>query len=99
MENTGGKLKPGMFADVEIVTHVLDGVLVIPDGAVQTLGDQQVVFVAADRTTLPNASVSVGREQNGRVQILDGLKEGETVVTDGQLHPEIRDAQRRAGEE
>jgi len=83
LDNAGGKLKPGMFADVEIVTHILENVLVIPDGAVQTFEDLQVVFVAADRNTFAKRTVSVGREQNGRTEIVDGLREGEPVVTKG----------------
>jgi cobalt-zinc-cadmium efflux system membrane fusion protein len=83
MENTSGKLKPGMFADVEIVTHVLNGVLLIPDDALQTLEDQQVVFVTADGGAFTKRTVRVGREQNGRVEIVDGLRDGERVVTAG----------------
>jgi multidrug efflux pump subunit AcrA (membrane-fusion protein) len=83
MENTSGKLKPGMFADVEIVTDVLDGVLLIPDDALQTLEEQQVVFVAANGGTFTKRTVRLGREQNGRVEIVDGLREGERVVTTG----------------
>jgi multidrug efflux pump subunit AcrA (membrane-fusion protein) len=83
MGNTSGKLKPGMFADVEIVTDVLNGVLVIPDDALQTLEDQQVVFVGTDGGTFTKRTVRVGHEQNGRVEIVDGLREGERVVTTG----------------
>ncbi len=83
LENASGKLKPGNFADVEIVTDVLGGVLVIPDDALQTLEDQQVVFVAGDGNTFTKRTVRVGREQNGRVEIVDGLREGERVVTTG----------------
>jgi multidrug efflux pump subunit AcrA (membrane-fusion protein) len=82
-DNTSGKLKPGMFADVEIVTNVLDAVLLIADDALQTLEDQQVVFVAADGGTFTKRTVTVGREQSGRVEITDGLREGERVATKG----------------
>ena len=37
-----------MFADVEIITTVMHDVLVIPDTALQTEGDNQIVFVALD---------------------------------------------------
>jgi len=81
--NADGRLKPGMFADVEIATTALDGVLVISDQALQTLEDQQIVFVALDETRFEKRTVKTGLEQHGRVQILDGLKEGERVVTEG----------------
>lgn len=83
LDNAGGKLKPGMFADVEIVTDVLGDVLVIPDEALQTLEEEQVVFIAVDRNTFGKRSVTVGREQNGRTEIVDGLREGERLVTRG----------------
>ena len=83
VDNTGDKLKPGMFADVEIVTRVLENVLAIPDDALQTLEDQQVVFVAGNANEFTKRVVKVGREQNARSEIVDGLKEGEQVVTKG----------------
>ncbi len=83
VDNTSGKLKPGMFADVEIVTSVLENVLAIPDDALQTLEDQQVVFVAGNPNEFTKRVVKVGREQNGRAEVLDGIKEGERVVTKG----------------
>jgi len=76
-------LKPGMFADVEIVTTILDNVLLIPDNALQTDGDNQIVFVALDGSKFEKRTVKLGLEQSGRVQILDGVKAGENIVTEG----------------
>lgn len=81
--NPDGRLKPGMFADVEVATTALQDVLVIPDQALQTLGDEQVVFVALSDTKFEKRVVKTGLEQHGRVQVLEGLKEGERVVTEG----------------
>jgi cobalt-zinc-cadmium efflux system membrane fusion protein len=81
--NADGRLKPGMFADVEIITTILDGVLLLPDGALQTDGENQIVFVALDGNKFEKRIVKLGLEQSGRVQILDGVKPGENVVTDG----------------
>jgi len=81
--NADGRLKPGMFADVEIVTTMLDNVLLIPDRALETEGENQIVFVALDGNRFEKRVVKLGLEQSGRVQILDGVKVGENVVTDG----------------
>jgi cobalt-zinc-cadmium efflux system membrane fusion protein len=81
--NPDGKLKPGMFADVEITTTILNNVLVVPDSALQTDGDDEIVFVALGDNQFEKRVVKIGEEHQGRVQILDGLKAGETVVTDG----------------
>ena len=42
-----------------------------------------MVFVALDGTKFEKRPVKIGLEQHGRVQVLEGLKEGEKVVTDG----------------
>ena len=47
-----------------------------------TLEDQQIAFVA-NGSEFTKRTVKVGRESNGQVEILDGLKEGERVVTKG----------------
>lgn len=83
VNNTDGRLKPGMFADVEIVTIVEKGVLVIPDKALQSNGDEQIVFVALEEGKFEKRVVKLGMEQHGRVQVLDGVKAGEKIVTDG----------------
>jgi len=83
VDNAEGRLKPGMFADVEIVTTILDNVLLIPDSALQTDGDDQIVFVALDGNKFEKRTVKLGLEQSGRVQILEGVKAGENIVTEG----------------
>ncbi|HMY20857.1 MAG TPA: efflux RND transporter periplasmic adaptor subunit [Polyangium sp.] len=83
VDNANGKLKAGMFADVEIITTILDNVLLIPDHALETDGDKQIVFVALDGNKFEKRVVKLGLEQSGRVQILDGIKAGESIVTEG----------------
>jgi multidrug efflux pump subunit AcrA (membrane-fusion protein) len=83
VDNADGRLKPGMFADVEITTTILDNVLLIPDSALQTDGENQIVFVALDGNKFEKRVVKLGLEQSGRVQILDGVKAGEKIVTEG----------------
>ena len=83
VNNADGRLKPGMFADVEIVTTVTKDVLVISDKALQTNGEEVIVFVALDAMKFEKRTVKLGTEQHGRVQVLEGVKEGEKVVTDG----------------
>ncbi len=83
VNNADGRLKPGMFADVEIATTAVKDVLVISDQALQTLEDEQIVFVALSETKFEKRVVKTGLEQHGRVQIVEGIKEGERVVTEG----------------
>jgi multidrug efflux pump subunit AcrA (membrane-fusion protein) len=83
VSNDDGRLKPGMFADVEIATTALNDVLIISDQALQSMEDEQVVFVAVSDMKFEKRIVRVGLERRGRVQITEGLKEGDQVVTEG----------------
>ena len=82
-DNADGRLKPGMFADVAITTTVLENVLLIPDSALQTDGDDQIAFVALDGNRFEKRVLKLGEEQEGRVQVLDGVRAGEKIVTEG----------------
>ena len=81
--NADGRLKPGMFADVAIVTTMLDNVLLVPDSALETDGANQIVFVALGGNQFEKRTVKPGLEQSGRVQILGGVKAGENIVITG----------------
>jgi multidrug efflux pump subunit AcrA (membrane-fusion protein) len=83
VSNPDGRLKPGMFADVEIVTTIQENVLLIADTALQSDGDDQIVFVALEEDKFEKRVIKTGMEQRGRLQVLDGVKEGEKVVTVG----------------
>lgn len=83
VNNADRRLKPGMFADVEITTTVMNDALVIPDSALQTDEDRQIVFVALDGSKFEKRQVKLGIEQRNRVQVTEGVKAGERVVTDG----------------
>jgi len=83
VNNADGRLKPGMFTDVEIATTALKDVLIVSDQALQTLENDKIVFVALSDTTFEKRVITTGMEQHGRMQVLTGLKEGERVVTEG----------------
>ena len=97
-ENKDGRLKPGMFADVEITTGaILKDVLVIPDSALQSDGEDQIVFVALDANQFEKRVVTLGLEQRGAragARRREGRREGRHRR---QLHSQIGDAQRRNG--
>jgi cobalt-zinc-cadmium efflux system membrane fusion protein len=83
VNNSDGRLMPGMFADVEITTTVFQDIIVIPDNALQTDEDNQVVFVTLNANKFQKRVVKLGMEQRGRAQVVEGLKAGEKIVTDG----------------
>ncbi len=81
--NGDGALKPGMFADIEIVTTVLENVPLISDAALQTDGEEQIAFVEKGAGEFERRVLRLGAEEGGKVQVLEGLAPGEHVVTEG----------------
>lgn len=81
--NVEKKLKPGMFADVEITTTVIEDALVIPESAVQSEQENQIVFIALGGGRFEKRVVKTGLQQGGLFQVLEGAKAGEQLVTEG----------------
>jgi Cu(I)/Ag(I) efflux system membrane fusion protein len=78
--NPGGRLKPGMFAHVQLKGAGASG-LTIPANALLDSGKEQLVFVAQGDGVFSPRPVTVGRRTADVVEITDGLKEGEQVAT------------------
>jgi len=78
--NPQGELKPEMYADVELEGDL--GVrLTVPDSAVLSSGTRDIVFVDRGEGYFDPREVRIGVRLPGSVEILDGLHEGESVVT------------------
>ena len=80
--NGDGRLKPDMFANVEIVTAARRTAISLPLAAVLDDGGKSVVFVA-DGNSYSKREVTLGLKSNDRVEIVAGLKEGDRVVVKG----------------
>ena len=80
VNNAGRALKVGMFAEAHVALAEHKDALVVPPPAVVRIDEGAVVYVVtgdmAQRTT-----VKVGLEKPDAVEILEGLKEGQTVLT------------------
>lgn len=81
--NTDGRLKPGMFANLELVLRVQDDALLIPESAVQYRGDQAIVFIMTEDGVADIRPVTVGLRREGFLQVTDGLAPGDRVVAEG----------------
>lgn len=84
-ETNNEVLRPNMFARVTILVEGSESVLHIPSEAVIRGGLADRVVLAADSSIYRSVPVVVGMEVDARVQILDGLKEGDSIVTSGQF--------------
>ncbi len=78
-----GELKPGFFAEVTLAGERRTGALVVPESAIQA-SEQGFVTYVVDQGTARVRPIQLGlRTGTGIVEILSGLKPGETVVTQG----------------
>jgi len=82
LPNTDGKLKPGMLLTVAIETSPRLG-LSVPELAVVGEGDARYVYTIGPGGTARRTAVRTGLRSVGRVEILEGLKPGQKVVTEG----------------
>jgi len=78
-------LWPGQFVNVSVTLMTDPRAIVVPTPAVQTGQQGQYVFVVKPDQTVELRTVTVARAADGDSVIQQGLKAGETVVTDGQL--------------
>ncbi|UCE42522.1 MAG: efflux RND transporter periplasmic adaptor subunit [Candidatus Aminicenantes bacterium] len=82
VRNRDYKLKPGMFADINIFLNHQSDALVIPLEAVLDEGDDQIVFLKIDGKFIPRI-IKIGIRNKGFVEVLAGIEEGAEVVTVG----------------
>jgi RND family efflux transporter MFP subunit len=80
LANASGRLKPGMFANVELRTAGGTG-LTIPANALLDSGSEQIVFVAHGDGNFAPTRVKAGRRLGDMVEIREGLKEGDQVAS------------------
>ena len=83
LDNTDGRLKPGMFGRVDVRTDVRANALLTPLEAVVTLRDRSSLFVVSDDVA-ERRQVTTGYVSDGKIEILTGAREGEQVVMTGQ---------------
>ena len=83
-ENTDGKLLPGAFADLELTLSTIDDALMVPTISLVPELEGQKVFVVKNGKVEPH-SVQTGLRNDTRIQILDGVQPGDTVLTTGLL--------------
>jgi cobalt-zinc-cadmium efflux system membrane fusion protein len=86
--NADGRLRPEMFATVQVEQGAARSGVAVPEAAVQLLDERPVVFVArpqaaAGGATFERRDVEIGAKQAGTTQIVRGLNAGDIVVTDG----------------
>jgi membrane fusion protein (multidrug efflux system) len=95
--NPAGKLKPGMFARVRLILAERENALVVPEEAIVPQGNKVTVWKVVDGKAV-NAEVKTGMRRDAKVEILQGLQLGDTVVTAGQMRLSRNGAPVRIGQ-
>jgi membrane fusion protein, heavy metal efflux system len=83
--NPGHRLKPEMFAKVDVENTTGRKFITVSAKAVLNEGDKSVVIVATEGNVFRARRVDVGPETDGQVRILGGLTPGEKIVSDGAI--------------
>jgi cobalt-zinc-cadmium efflux system membrane fusion protein len=85
VENPDDVLKPEMFANFNIITGDDTQSLAVPENAVVYEGAAAHVWLAKPDKTIALRNIQVGHVNNGMVEVLDGLKPDDAIVTSGAL--------------
>jgi len=81
--NPGHKLKSGMFARIKIIAAQLKGVLVLhQDAIIQEMGEKFAFLVK--NNIADKRKVILGKRDDGKIEILEGIREGDEVIVFGQ---------------
>lgn len=81
LANPALRLKPGMYAQVELSVPGGAPALVVPRTAVHATGERSYVFVREPGGSLVAREITTGLVAGSRIEILAGLTEGESVVS------------------
>jgi RND family efflux transporter MFP subunit len=91
--NPGFRLKPGMYARVRLTVERRPDALTVPSNAVVDLDGKRGVFTVNDQSA-KFVATKVGLSDGERIEIIEGLREGDRVITTGALA--LRDGDRIA---
>jgi membrane fusion protein, multidrug efflux system len=82
LDNSDGRLRPGMFARVQVLLGDRPNALMVPEEAVVPLGDDFFVYTVADGKA-KRVRVKLGVRRDAQVELLEGVRAGEQVITAG----------------
>ena len=84
LPNRGGRLRPGMFANVQLTSTARPAILVPTEAIIRT-GKRNLVMLALPGGRYQPAEVQIGQSARDKTEILAGLSEGERIVASGQF--------------
>lgn len=82
IKNKGDTIKPGMFANVEIPLEMKNNVLSVPSQSVLIKDEKNLVYIVEDEKAVEK-EIQMGLDTGREIEILEGLKENDMVITKG----------------
>ena len=82
IDNSNRQWRPGMSVSVKIMGDQIELPLTVPKQAIQEINGTINVFVQVDPTTFKLKRVTLGQENHDIVEIIDGIQEGEKVISE-----------------
>ncbi|MGQ0701371.1 MAG: efflux RND transporter periplasmic adaptor subunit [Panacagrimonas sp.] len=82
LDNADGRLRPGLFARINLVVERKTDALLIPEQAIVARGNRSFVYVVESGKAVER-EIRVGQRRDGQVEILSGVQAGAPVVTSG----------------
>ena len=86
--NPESRLKPGLFVRVSLIYATRENAILVPEQAIVPIGDKKFVFTVVDGKA-KQVPIKTGERVKTMVEVVDGLKPADMVVTAGQM--KIRD--------
>ncbi|MFH1117597.1 MAG: efflux RND transporter periplasmic adaptor subunit [Pseudomonadota bacterium] len=83
--NSERLLRPGMLLTVDLIANRRKS-LSVPEACLVAYGEKQFVYVTREGGTVEKREVRIGRREVGHVEVLTGLRQGESVVTEGVMN-------------
>ncbi|RLA21215.1 MAG: efflux transporter periplasmic adaptor subunit [Gammaproteobacteria bacterium] len=83
--NPEGQLRPGLFAEIELVLQRAKLAVVIPEQAIIPRDGAFFVMRLAEGNIVELVAIEMGQRRPGTVQVIKGLKADDVIITAGQL--------------
>jgi len=87
VENPGLALRMGMYVDMEFANVKAGNAVIVPKSAIQAVASGNVVYLPVElkEGRFLQRAVRIGEETGGGFHVLEGLAQGDTVVTEGSV--------------
>lgn len=83
LPNPDGKLRRGMFANLDLIVSIREHALTVPETALIPRSDDVSVFIIDKENKAQMKKVKVGIRMVGKAEILEGLSAGDNVIVEG----------------